>query len=63
MTELSAKIPKVALVTGGAQRLGRAIALALAAQGFDVGIHFNGSRDEADDTLAQVQALGRRGIC
>jgi NAD(P)-dependent dehydrogenase (short-subunit alcohol dehydrogenase family) len=62
MTELSAEIPKVALVMGGAQRLGRAMVLALAAQGFDVGIHFNGRRDEADDILGQVQGLGRRGV-
>ena len=62
MTELPASIPKVALVTGSAQRLGRAIVVALAKAGFDVGIHYNTSRDAAQQTLAEVQALGRRGV-
>ena len=60
MTGISTKIPRVALVTGGAHRLGREIVLALARQGFDVAIHFNSSQDEAEETLADVQALGRR---
>jgi NAD(P)-dependent dehydrogenase (short-subunit alcohol dehydrogenase family) len=62
MTEMSAKIPKVALVMGGAQPLGRVTVLALAAQGFDVGIHCDRSRVGADDTLRQVQGLGRRAV-
>jgi NAD(P)-dependent dehydrogenase (short-subunit alcohol dehydrogenase family) len=62
MTEISQKIPRVALVTGGAQRLGRAIVLALAAQGFDIAIHFHTSRDEAEQTQAEVRGLGRRAI-
>ncbi|WP_047143774.1 SDR family oxidoreductase [Aquamicrobium sp. LC103] len=43
-----AKLKKVALVTGGAQRVGRAIAEDLAAHGFAVAIHCNASRKEAD---------------
>ncbi|MDB5378012.1 MAG: short chain dehydrogenase, partial [Rubritepida sp.] len=35
------EIPRLALVTGGAKRLGRAIALALAEAGFDLAIHYN----------------------
>ena len=62
MTEISAKIPKVALVTGGAQRLGQAIVLQLARSGFDVAIHFNSSQQEAEQTQAQVHALGRRAV-
>jgi NAD(P)-dependent dehydrogenase (short-subunit alcohol dehydrogenase family) len=62
MTDISAKIPRVALVTGGAQRLGQAIVLALAEQGFDVAVHFNHSRDEAAATVARVRALGRRAV-
>jgi NAD(P)-dependent dehydrogenase (short-subunit alcohol dehydrogenase family) len=62
MTELPAKIPRVALVTGGAQRLGRAIVLALAQAGFDVAIHFNTSREAAQETWAEVRALGRRAV-
>jgi NAD(P)-dependent dehydrogenase (short-subunit alcohol dehydrogenase family) len=62
MTALSDKIPRTALVTGGAQRLGHAIALELARLGFDVAIHFNTSRPEAEATCAQVQALGGRAV-
>jgi NAD(P)-dependent dehydrogenase (short-subunit alcohol dehydrogenase family) len=62
MTQVSEKIPKVALVTGGAQRLGQAIVLALATEGFDVAIHFNTSRGEAEATQAAVRSLGQRAI-
>jgi len=51
-------IPRVALVTGGAVRLGRAIALALAEQGFSIAVHCNASRDGAEATAAEVRALG-----
>ncbi|WP_316152521.1 SDR family oxidoreductase [Cupriavidus sp. BIC8F] len=50
----------VALVTGGARRLGRAIALELAAQGWDVAVHCHRSVDEAEALAAQIRALGRR---
>ncbi|MFJ5381391.1 SDR family oxidoreductase [Cupriavidus sp. CER94] len=50
----------VALVTGAARRLGRAIALELAAQGWDVAVHCNRSRDEAEVLATQIRALGRR---
>jgi NAD(P)-dependent dehydrogenase (short-subunit alcohol dehydrogenase family) len=47
-----------ALVTGGAQRLGRAMGLALAARGFDVAVHYVGSKDEAAKTAAEIEAFG-----
>ena len=50
----------VALVTGAAKRLGRAMALDLAAQGWDVALHYNHSSDEAEATAAEVRAKGRR---
>ncbi|CAG9182273.1 MULTISPECIES: SDR family oxidoreductase [Cupriavidus] len=50
----------VAIVTGGARRLGRAIALELAAQGWDVAVHCHRSRDEAEALAAQIRAGGRR---
>ena len=53
-------IPRTALVTGGAKRLGRAMALALAGAGFDVAIHYATSTAEAEDTAAAIRALGRR---
>jgi len=52
--------PRTALVTGGAQRLGRAISLALAADGWDVAIHYWDSLDVAQATAAEVRALGVR---
>jgi len=50
----------VALVTGSARRLGRAIALDLAAHGHDVAVHHRGPADEALNTVAELQALGAR---
>ena len=49
-----------ALVTGGAQRVGRAIALALAAAGYDVAIHSRDPQTRARATAAEIEALGRR---
>jgi pteridine reductase len=51
-----------ALVTGGAVRLGRAIALELARAGADVVIHCHGSRDSADQVAAEIAGLGRRAV-
>lgn len=51
---------RVALVTGGAVRLGRAITLGLAEAGYDVVIHYHASEEGAQEVRAQVQALGRR---
>lgn len=55
-------IPRTALVTGGAKRLGRAMALALGGAGFDVAIHYATSEAEAADTVATLHALGRRAV-
>ena len=52
-------IPRTALITGGAVRLGRAIALALAGAGFDIAIHCNASTAPADATAGEIRALGR----
>ncbi|GBQ06660.1 short chain dehydrogenase [Komagataeibacter oboediens DSM 11826] len=57
---VSPAIPRVALVTGGAARLGRAIALELARAGFDIAIHYNESASAADRTASDIRALGRR---
>ena len=50
-----------ALVTGAGKRLGREIALYLAQRGYDVAVHYSKSRDEADQVVAQIAAMGRRG--
>jgi NAD(P)-dependent dehydrogenase (short-subunit alcohol dehydrogenase family) len=49
---------KTALVTGAAKRLGRAIALDLAAQGWNIAIHYNSSEDDADSAAQAVRAFG-----
>jgi len=49
---------KTVLVTGAAKRLGRAIALDLAAHGWNVAIHYNGSEDDADSAAQAVRAFG-----
>ena len=52
-------VDQVALVTGGARRVGRAVALTLARAGMHVAITYNQSRDEAEEVVEQVTAAGR----
>ncbi|MBP1468857.1 SDR family oxidoreductase [Candidatus Chloroploca sp. M-50] len=47
-----------ALVTGGAIRLGRAIALALAGAGYDIVVHYGRSSEAAEATATEIRALG-----
>ena len=51
-----------ALVTGAARRIGREIALALARDGWDIAVHYATSRDDAIETVRQVEELGRRAV-
>lgn len=53
---------RVALVTGGARRLGAAIASALARHGWDVVVHFRHSRDDALRVVGDVESAGRRAV-
>lgn len=49
---------RVALVTGGARRVGRTIALALAARGARVAVHYHASAAEAEEVVREARALG-----
>ncbi len=51
---------RVALVTGAAKRLGRAVALRLANEGADVAIHYGKSAAEARELAAEIEKLGQR---
>lgn len=53
---------KVALVTGSAKRLGRAVALRFAREGADLVIHHRASPVEAQETVGEIERLGRRAI-
>ncbi len=50
---------KVAIITGG-KRIGRVVAQVLAGRGMDLVLSYRGSKQEADDTVADVAAAGRR---
>lgn len=51
---------KAALVTGAGKRIGRAIALDLAAQGWAVAVHYRQSRADADVVVAEIERAGGR---
>ena len=51
-----------ALVTGGALRLGREMALYLARQGYDVAVHFAQSEQEAQSTVLAILEMGQNAV-
>ncbi|MCC5979568.1 MAG: SDR family oxidoreductase [Salinarimonas sp.] len=51
---------RAALVTGAAKRIGRAIALALAGEGYAVAVHYGRSREAADALVAEIAGTGGR---
>lgn len=51
---------KAALVTGAGRRLGRAIALGLAGEGWDIAVHYQRSREDAEALVGEITKLGRR---
>jgi NAD(P)-dependent dehydrogenase (short-subunit alcohol dehydrogenase family) len=59
---LSEEKLRTALITGGSRRIGRAIALDLAANGFAIAIHANASLAEADALVAELRQRGKRAI-
>lgn len=59
---MTGETQKVALVTGAARRIGRAIALALADCGWDVAVHYRHSKAEALATVRDIRAKGRKAV-
>jgi 3-oxoacyl-[acyl-carrier protein] reductase len=53
---------QVALVTGAAKRIGRSVALRLAADGADVVVNYATSKNEAGDVVREIEELGQRAI-
>lgn len=53
---------KVALVTGGAKRIGRSIALRVASLGADVAVNFRSSGGDAEALVKEIEGMGRKSI-
>jgi NAD(P)-dependent dehydrogenase (short-subunit alcohol dehydrogenase family) len=53
---------KVAFVTGSGKGIGKGIAIALARAGYDVAVHYQVSKSQAEDTAEQVEKLGGRAV-
>jgi NAD(P)-dependent dehydrogenase (short-subunit alcohol dehydrogenase family) len=58
--ETGASGPRAALITGGGRRIGAAIALALSRADYDVVLHANTSRTDAEELAAKITRAGRR---
>lgn len=50
---------QILLVTGGAKRIGKSIALAAASAGFDVAVHYHTARAEAESLAGEIRGMGR----
>lgn len=56
------KAPRVAIITGGSRGIGRACAVRLASEGYDVAINFVANEDEAKQAAEAVNAAGGRSL-
>jgi pteridine reductase len=55
---MSAAVRPVALVTGGAHRVGRALAVGLAGDGYDIALHYHSSRSKLDEAMKLIADAG-----
>ena len=53
---------KSALITGGARRIGKAIAIHLAENGFDIALHYNTSKAEAEEVSKEIKSKGQNCV-
>ena len=54
---------KLALITGGAKRIGKGIALSLAENGYDVVVHYSESKKEAEELVTKLKSFGVAAFC
>jgi len=62
MKAMNADTAKVALVTGASKGIGKCIAIELGRAGFDVTVNYNSDLPGAQDTVAQIEAFGRKAV-
>ncbi|RUT72364.1 SDR family oxidoreductase [Flavobacterium cupreum] len=53
---------KIALVTGGSRGLGKNMALAIAKKGINVILTYNSKKEEAEDTVKEIESLGQKAV-
>ncbi len=54
---------KSVLITGAAQRIGRAIALDFAQKGWNIAVHYHKSEDAAGEVAREIESMGRKAVC
>ena len=55
-------VERAVLITGASRGIGRAIAIALAKDGFDIGVNYNSYSEGADEVVRRVMNLGRKAV-